>query len=111
VAKRVKTKSETWSGNERRISLYNLTDDKRRTDDKVNAYYVPTKNDERYQFESLVILYKARFNVWHVLDMRKPSYQQILFEVVGYANQMDAFMWAKEYIKEEKYTQNKKEKE
>jgi hypothetical protein len=108
--KYVKIKSENWDGNERRVSLYNITDEKRRTMDKVNADYVPTKNDERYQFESLVILYRARFNVWQVMDMKKPSFQQIIFEVVGYANQVDAFMWAKEYVKEIKY-KNKEDDE
>lgn len=111
MAKRVKTKSETWNGKERRTSLYNLTDEKRRTEDKVNADFVMTKNDERYQFEHLVILYRARFNVWQVINLNLPSYQQILFEVTGYANQVDAFMWAKDYIKELKYNRATKERE
>ena len=113
MAKKVKNEvevfvPEVWNGDERRTSLYNVTDEKRRSDDKVNATFVSTKNDERYQFEHLVIYYRARFNVWQVVNMNLPSYEQLLFEVTGYANQMDAFMWAKEYIKEWKYKQEQR---
>ena len=92
--------NKKWDGKERRKHLepYYMGD-KRKNIDKVNADFVITKNDERYQFENLVIMYRARFNVWQVLDMKLPSYEQLLFEITGYANQMDAFMWAKEYIK------------
>jgi len=116
VAKKVKNEvevvvPEVWNGVERRTSLYNATDEKRRSEDKVSANFVSTKNDERYQFEHLVIYYRARFNVWQVVNMNLPSYEQLLFEVAGYANQMDAFMWAKEYIKRKKYGEENKENE
>ena len=98
-------KKENWNGDERRKGKepYYLGDRRKDTSEKVNAHFVPSHNDERYQFENLVLLYKARFNVWHVMDLKKPSYEQLLFEVVGYANQLDAFLWAKEHVKELKY--------
>ena len=102
-----------WNGIERRKhnEPYYLGDRRKNEDEKVNANFVPTKNDERYQFENLVITYRARFNVWQVEDMKLPTYQRLLFEVAGYANQMDAFMWAKEYVKDIKYNKDRKDKE
>lgn len=79
----------------------------RRKADKVTATYVLTKGDERYQFEHLVIYYRASFNVWQVLNYKLPSYEQLLYEVVGYANQADAFIWAKDYVKAKKETEKK----
>jgi len=98
-------KVEKWDGKERRKGKepYYLGDRRKDRSEKVHADYVPTNNDERYQFENLIIMYKARFNVWHVMDMKKPSYQQILHEVGGYSNALEALEWAKEYIKEKKY--------
>jgi hypothetical protein len=101
--------NKKWDGAERRKGAkpYSEGDRRKNNTSKVNADFVSTKNDERYQFENLVIIYRARFNVWQVLNMRLPSYEQLLFEVVGYAKQVDAFMWAKEYIKELKYNNGK----
>jgi hypothetical protein len=103
-------KKKKWNGKERRehTGPYYMGD-RRKNGDKVNADFVPTRNDERYQFEGLVIYYRARFNVWQVHDMKKPSFEQILFEVVGYANGMDALTWAKDYARELKYKEEKKE--
>ena len=100
---------EMWDGAERRKGLepYYMGERRKNELSKVSSEFVPTNNDERYQFESLVLIYRARFNVWQVLDAKKPSYQQLLFEVVGYANQTDAFVWAKDYIKELKYNKEK----
>lgn len=102
-------KKDVWDGVERRTAKepYYLGDRRVDKSDRVHAHFVPTNNDERYQFENLVIIYRARFNVWHVMNLSKPTYQQLLFEVAGYANQVDAFMWAKEYVKEEKYNREK----
>lgn len=102
--------NKKWDGVERRkeAKSYSEGDKRKNNTTKVNADFVPTKNDERYQFENLVIYYRARFNVWQVLNMKLSSYEQLLFEVVGYANQMDAFMWAKDYIKELNNNETKK---
>ena len=101
--------NKKWSGVERRKNTepYSKGDKRKNNTTKVNADFVSIRNDERYQFENLVIYYRARFNVWQVLNMNLPSYEQLLFEVVGYARQVDAFMWAKEYIKELKYNKEK----
>ena len=103
--------NKKWDGIDRRkhTNSYSMGDKRKNNTTKVNADFVLTKNDERYQFENLIIYYRARFNVWQVLDMKLPSYEQLLFEIAGYANQMDAFMWAKDYIKELKYKEEKKE--
>lgn len=74
----------------------------RRIADKVHSKNVMTKNDERYQFENLIIYYRASYNVWQVLNMKLPSYEQLLHEVQGYGNQADAFVWAKDYVKEQR---------
>ena len=103
-------KIKNWDGVDRRKGKkpYFLGDKRKDKSDKVSADFVSTKNDERYQFENLIIIYKARFNVWQVNDMKKPSYQQLLFEVTGYDNGNEAFIWAKEYIKELKYNKEGK---
>jgi len=81
---------------ERRREKLNHIDEKRVESEKVRL--IVALNDERYQFENLIIYYKARFNVWQVIDTRKHSWEQILFECVGYASSADAFIWAKNYI-------------
>ena len=103
-------KKNEWDGEERRQGKepYYMGDRRKDMADKIHAHFVPTNNDERYQFENLVIYYHARFNVWQVKDLNKPSYEQILFEVVGYANQVDAFMWAKDFVKKAKYDKENK---
>jgi len=108
-----KIKLEMWDGAERRKGLepYYMGERRKNELSKVTSNFVPTNNDERYQFESLIIMYRARFNVWQVLDAKKPSYQQLLFEVTGYANLADAFVWAKEYVKDIKYSKDMKEDE
>jgi hypothetical protein len=108
-----KKNSEKWDGEERRKGNepYYLGDRREDRSERVHADYVPTNNDERYQFEGLVITYRARFNVWHVEDMKKPTFQRLLYEVKGYVNGQDALLWAKEYIKNIKYSKDKKEGE
>lgn len=90
------------NNSERRTKVEKILHYDRRKADKITATYVLTKSDERYQFEHLVLYYRASFNVWQVMNMNLPSYEQLLHEVTGYANQADAFIWAKDYVKAKK---------
>ena len=98
-----------YSGEERRKKAERILHYDRRKSDKVHSSYVMTKGDERYQFEHLVIYYRATFIVWQVMDYKRPSYDQILFEVVGYSNQGDVLVWTKDYIKAKKEQDEEKE--
>ena len=98
-----------YTGPERRQKQQSFKGEDKRTA-KVHSLNVFTRTDERYQFESLVIRYRAQFNVWQVIDYTRPEYDNILFEVVGYAYQADAFLWAKDFIKERRITEEAEKK-
>lgn len=106
------SKLKNWDGEERRKNKLPYNHKNRRKENgSVSGFFVKTNNDERYQFENLVIRFRASYNVWQVLDMKKPSFQQLLFEVTGYSKEMEVFYWAKEYIKELKYNKERKDDE
>jgi hypothetical protein len=61
------------------------------------------QNNQLYQLENITILYVANFNVWQVIDNRLPSWEKIIFEVVGINGDKEAFDFAREYLKKIKY--------
>ena len=95
-----------YNGPERRKKQQPYSGNEKRDENKIHSHNVFHRTDERYQFESLVIRYRAQFNIWQVIDYKRPNYDNILFEVIGYSNQADAFLWAKDHIKEIRVIEN-----
>lgn len=72
--------------------------EKRKNIDKVHSNV--KLNNRIYQIEYLTIIYIANFNVWQVIDNKKPTWERIIFEIIGINNDNKAFDFAYKYLKE-----------
>lgn len=95
-----------WNGKERRKEQKQVKRDRRE-----HVGFIP-ESSEIYQLEQGIrVIFRSDFNVWHVLDSRRPSYKTIIYEVVGMGNKMIAFEFAQLAVKKRKYGLSQEEEE